>query len=242
MNSNATFAQHRDSTELVRPFFSQVLEWRDHEEEIIQRDASNLMELLGGNLVELMGDRFTDVIDECVENPTFHKIRTSANTRQYVRTTVVTSQTDLVTDQLQNCFKHDSKSFEGKVNQLVSACLDSAEGSTLSSSITFIWDISQVMPKVSKWLLLICVMHVLHLFSCNNFQEFSAASIALLVETLQNPESHGFGLMSLSCIAPVKLDDVMKHDDAICASMKKFPSMAFYALKTLVPMALKGKV
>ena len=66
--------QHRTKTELVRPFFSQVLEWRENEDEIISRDSNNLMELLDGNLVDLMGENFSQVIDECIENTTYQKI------------------------------------------------------------------------------------------------------------------------------------------------------------------------
>ena len=65
----------------MRPFFAQTLEWREHEEEIIRRDSNNLFELLDGNLVDLMGDRFSEAIDECVENPTYQRISASIDTQ-----------------------------------------------------------------------------------------------------------------------------------------------------------------
>ena len=66
--------QHRGNTELVQPFFAQTFEWREHEEPKISRESKILINLLGGSLVDLMGDRFSEAIDECVENPTYEQI------------------------------------------------------------------------------------------------------------------------------------------------------------------------
>ena len=62
------------------------------------------------------------------------------------------------------------------------------------------------------------------------------------MESLNNSETLGYGLMPLSSIANVSADDVLKHDDAICAAMNTYSLMTFFALKTLVPLAMKGKV
>ena len=62
------------------------------------------------------------------------------------------------------------------------------------------------------------------------------------MESLQDEDSYGMGIMALSALAGDNVDDVIPHDDVICESMKTFPSMSYYALTILVALSMKGKV
>ena len=57
--------------------FETILTLRESEDEIMHRDADNIVSMLGGNLAELMGDRMGDVIQEFIDNASLRTIRKS---------------------------------------------------------------------------------------------------------------------------------------------------------------------
>lgn len=61
--------QHRDITECVKPMFARVLELRECEDDIVQRDANNIVEMLGSNLCHLMEkDQLRGYLEELIED------------------------------------------------------------------------------------------------------------------------------------------------------------------------------
>ena len=62
------FPQHHKCLEVVRPFFSRVYEWREHEDEEINNAANVVFDRLKSSLPELMGEKFGEIIDEFLEN------------------------------------------------------------------------------------------------------------------------------------------------------------------------------
>ena len=71
--------QHHDVTECVRPMFERILELQECEDDTLQRDASNIVSMLGSNIAELMGDRLEDVVDEFIKNPDIQGISECIN-------------------------------------------------------------------------------------------------------------------------------------------------------------------
>ena len=143
------FPQHHKCLEVVRPFFSRVYEWREHEDEEINNAANVVFDRLKSSLPELMGEKFGEIIDEFLENANPFNIR---QPRLFIESIHEISSflfsifsPDHLADNLKVC----PEFFEGRVNEIVAAIFENFEETTLYSAMPFLWELAKVFPKVT---------------------------------------------------------------------------------------------